>query len=175
MEHGGVARTTRWPDRLALLALLLVAADAALSALLGAWVAIRWPSLREAGEGFGGGWQLPLLGFLVALLLGLAGLSVADPGSAGAARPRRWLAVAGPFLILVGFGFGAHLLDPCARGWLDAGSRLGSAPTCERFGEGLGIHTRFHLLWHALVPTALLVSLYWAALRRWHPAATRFA
>ena len=53
--------------------------------------------------------------------------------------------------LLIGFGYltGGHLVDPCDRGWWGPDSRIGSQPLCERFGAGLSINTRFHLLLHA--------------------------
>ncbi len=166
-------RQTRWQrlaDELARIALLILAVDVTLSLIIGSLVAIRWPFLSEWGGGFGGGNGLPVLGYLVALFLGVPSLLAAIQDSNK--RAGRLIPFFGLFIILVGFAGVSHALDPCVTGLWDASSRLGSQPLCERFGAELNIHTRFHLLHHALVPTVALVPLYWLALRRWHPPAT---
>ncbi len=161
-----------WADRLARLALLILIVDVTLSLVIGSLIAIKWPFLREWGGGFGGGNGLPVLGYLIALFLGAPSLLAAIQGSNK--RAGRLMAFMGPLIILVGFGGVSHALDPCVTGLLDGTSRLGSQPLCERFGAELNIHTRFHLLHHALVPTVVLVPMYLLALSRWHPTVTRF-
>lgn len=62
-------------------------------------------------------------------------------------------------LVSIGYFFGGHLLDPCARGWLVFGDTVGDAFLCSSrtiasFSEpvtasGGDIATRFHLLLHA--------------------------
>ncbi len=66
-------------------------------------------------------------------------------------RERRSIAVsvavfATGLLVGVGFLVGGHLLDPCDRGWLAFGDKVGDALLCSRRGD---IATRFHLLLHA--------------------------
>ena len=163
-------RWQRWADALARVALLILAVDYTLSLILGSLIATRWPFLEDWGGGFGGGNGLPVLGYVLAVVLGVPSLlaAIQDPSK----RVGRLLAFVGPFIILVGFAGVSHALDPCVTGLWDASSRLGSQPLCERFGGELNIHTRFHLLHHALVPTVVLVPLYWLALGRLHPPVT---
>ena len=165
-------RWQRWADRLARAALLILAVDFTVSLIIGSLVAIRWPFLSEWGGGFGGGNGLPVLGYLIALFLGVPSLLAAIQDSNN--RVGRLIPFVGPFIILVGFAGVSHALDPCVTGLWDASSRLGSQTLCERFGAELNIHTRFHLLYHAIFPTVVLVPLYWLALGWWHPTVTRF-
>ena len=59
----------------------------------------------------------------------------------------------------------AHMVDPCANGWWDANSRIGSQPLCEQFGSELNWHTRFHLFAHA-APAAVLLAVYVLAVQQ---------
>jgi hypothetical protein len=120
------------------------------------------------GDGAGGIFGVPALMLaLVALVLGL-------PAAVAVARALRpvdgWIGVAvlivvGAWAVAIGYVVVAHAVDPCANGWWDGRSRIGSQPLCERFGPELNWHTRFHLLAHA-VPAAVLFAVYVWALER---------
>jgi hypothetical protein len=127
--------------------------------------------LTPLGSGLGGGWGVPALALNLAMLLGAPSLPLAGADLARGRREGagRMLAFWGPLLIGAGFIGIAHAVDPCLRGVWTLGSYLGSIPLCELFWPEINIHTRFHLLLHA-APAAVLVVLYWAALKRWHPA-----
>lgn len=139
-------------------------------ALLGGIAAAAWGgSLTDLGEGYGGLWGLPALALtLVALVLGIVSvISILRTLPAGRDRRRIVLVVlAGAWVVAVGYSEVAHAIDPCANGWWDRNSRIGSQPLCERFGPDLNWHTRFHLVAHA-APAAFLAALYLWAVRRW--------
>lgn len=131
--------------------------------------AIAGGSLTDLGSGAGGLFGIPsILTTLIALL-------VATPVAAVVARDARhstgWLRAgiviaAGAWIVAIGYIVVAHTVDPCANGWWDIRSRVGNQPLCERFGPGLNLHTRFHLLAHA-VPAAFLLAVYIWSVRRW--------
>lgn len=156
-------RYQRVAHTLARLGLWLIVASITLSTLVGIVAIGAWP---DAGEGPGGGWGVPGMVLLLAVGLGLPSAPLAVGGLVRGQWPqgRYLLAVAGPLLILVGFFFGSHLLDPCARGWLAPASE-----SCEWAAGSWNVHPRYHLLYHALVPTAVLVAAYVALFQRWYP------
>ena len=109
-----------------------------------------------------------------ALMLALVALVLGLPAAVAVARALRpvdgWIGVAvlivvGAWVVAIGYVVVAHAVDPCANGWWDGRSRIGSQPLCERFGPELNWHTRFHLLAHA-VPAAVLFAVYVWALER---------
>lgn len=169
-----------WADQVARLALRLIMADSIFSVAMGLLVALAWgvrpdsALLNDLGGGPGGGRGIPAVGFLLALVMGFPSLGVGlrDVARGRWSGARRLLAFVGPLVVFVGFTYAAHGLDLC-NGLLDATSRLGAQPLCEPYGDSLEVHTRFHLLYHALVPTVFLVALYRLALSRWHPAIMR--
>ncbi|MDX2379541.1 MAG: hypothetical protein QNM02_07265 [Acidimicrobiia bacterium] len=126
-------------------------------------------SLTDLGSGYGGLWGLPaLLLTLIALVLGVAAaIKIGLELSPESGRLRIVvLLVAGAWLVAMVYANVAHMVDPCANGWWDASSRVGSQPLCERFGSELNWHTRFHLLAHAGPAAILLVAYLWA-IQRW--------
>ncbi len=126
-------------------------------------------SLADLGSGYGGLWGLPaLLLTLIALVLGVAAvIKIGFELSPESGRLRiAVLVVAGAWLVAVGYANVAHMVDPCANGWWNASSRIGSQPLCERFGSELNWHTRFHLFAHA-APAAVLLAVYLWAIQRW--------
>ncbi len=158
-----IRRYQRFAHTLARLGLWLIVATIMLSIVVGIMGIIAWP---EAGEGPGGGWGVPGMALLLAAVLGIPSTPL---GVVGLMRGQwhqvgHFMAVAGPLLIFVAFFFGSHLLDPCARGWLEPSSGL-----CEFASGTWNIHTRYHLLYHALVPTAALVTAYVALFQRGYP------
>ena len=161
---------------MARLALRVIVADIIVSVGMGLFIVVAWEFqpgsdfLNNLASGPGGGQGIPAAGFLIALFL-----SVPSLGAGLLALVRgQWLEVsrllsfAGPFAVFVSFLFLAHDLDLCRGAW-DETSRWGTLQLCEGSGDSLTIHGRFHLLYHALVPTALVVALYWLAARRWRP------
>ncbi len=153
---GGLARLGFW----------LVTADVLVSTVVGIIGVVAW---HDAGTGPGGGWRVPGMALLLAGALGIPGflLGIIDMARGRWHCAGRLLAVAGPLLIFLGFFFGSHLLDPCARGWVDP-----QAGSCEWSHGTWNVHERYHLLYHTLVPTAGLVALYAAAMRRWYSDVT---
>lgn len=140
-----------------------------ISVVGGVVAAVAGGSLSDLGSGYGGLYGFPaMLLTLVALVVGVAAVVVVirrlKPGS-GRLRVAAVVLV-GLWVVAVGYGEVAHAVDPCANGWWDARSRIGSQPLCERFGAELNWHTRFHLVAHA-VPAAVLVGGYAYVLRRW--------
>jgi hypothetical protein len=132
-----------------------------IAAYSGSWRLLRWQE--------GGGWAIPALTFMIALLLGLPSLvlGLIDLKREGWQQAGQVLAFLGPLIIFVGFIFISHDLDPCHLGVWTVQSRFGSIPLCERYLGEVLIDTRFHWLLHA-IPDPFLVSAYWFALRKWH-------
>jgi hypothetical protein len=169
-----------WADQVARLALRVIIADMIVSVAMGLLVAVAWgvrpdnTFLNDLGSGPGGGRGIPAVVFMLAWFMGFPSLvrGLRDLTQGRWPEARRLLAFVGPLVVFVGFTYVAHGLDPCG-GLLDEGSRLGDQPLCQRYGDSLEVHTRFHLLYHALVPTVFLVALYRLALGRWHSAITR--
>jgi hypothetical protein len=126
-------------------------------------------SLTTLGDGFGGLFGAPaLLLTLIALMVGVpATITVAKRLGPDERRLRAGVVMlVGVWVVGVGYAQVAHSIDPCANGWWDAQSRVGSQPLCERFGPELNWHTRFHLIAHAL-PAAVLLAAYVWAVHRW--------
>lgn len=140
-------------------------ANVILSTVVGIIGIVAW---HDASSGPSGGWGVPGMALLLAVALGIPSflLGIADITRGRWHRAGRLLATIGPFIIFLGFFFGSHLLDPCARGWIDPQSG-----SCEPAAGIWNIDERYHLLYHALVPTAGLVALYAALFRRWYPDA----
>lgn len=137
--------------------------------IAGITAAVLGGSFSRLGGGYGGLWGVPaLLLTFSALVFGvIAAAKIARGLGPGDGRLRiALLVVVGVWVVAIGYAEVAHQIDPCARGWWDASSRLGSQPLCERFGPELNWHTRFHLLAH-VVPAALLLGLYILVMRRW--------
>ncbi len=156
------SRLVRWLVR----ALFVITGVSAVAGIAAA--AIGGP-FADLGSGFGGLWGVP------ALLLVLLALGVGIPAGVKVARrlrsDRRWLlaaliVVGGVFVVAFGYVQVAHSTDPCANGWLDLRSRIGSQPLCERFGSEVSWHTRFHLAAHALPGFGLLAAYAWGV-NRW--------
>lgn len=164
-------RGEKWVDRLAFAGFILTMIDIVLSAVAGLIAALIGGQVTEWGSGMGGGYAIPplantlaLLLTLPALILGIMLLIRKREGAVG----RIWVFV-GTFLIGFGYILIAHSFDPCIRGVWTSHSRLGDdIRLCERFGNELNIHTRFHLIWHA-VPTIPLLLIYWYGLARTYP------
>ena len=141
----------------------------AIAVVGGGVAALFGGSLSDLGEGYGGLWGAPATVLtLVALVLGtFTAIKISRDLGPGSGRLRiALLVVIGVWIVAVGYGEVAHQLDPCARGWWDTRSQIGSQPLCERFGSELNWNTRFHLLAHA-APAALLLGIYLLAIRRW--------
>lgn len=146
-----------------------VTAVVLVSVVAGIGAAVVGGSLTDLGSGFGGLWGVPaLLLTFVALIVGTtAAIRIGRVLGPDAGRLRLTVVVlVGVWVIAIGYGGVAHLVDPCANGLWDASSRIGSQPLCERFGNELNWHTRFHLFAHA-APAALLLLVYVWAIRRW--------
>jgi len=125
--------------------------------------------LTRLGDGFGGLYGAPaLLLTFIALMVGIpATIIVMKRLGPDDRRLRAGVVVlVGVWVVGVGYAQVAHSIDPCANGWWDARSRVGSQPLCERFGSELNWHTRFHLIAHAL-PAAVLLAAYVWAVHRW--------
>lgn len=105
-------------DSFARLGFWLVIINVVVSTILGLIAIVAW---QDAGSGPRGGWGVPGLSLLLAAAMGIPGslLGVVDVGRGQWRHAGRLLAAAGPFLIFLGFFFGNHLVDPCARGWVD--------------------------------------------------------
>ncbi len=163
---GASSRYASVADGLARLGLWLVIANIMASTIIGLIAVIVW---QDAGTGPGGGWGVPGMALLLAAALGIPGflIGIIDMALGRWHCAGRLLAVAGPLLIFLGFFFGSHLLDPCARGWVDSHSA-----SCEPAAGTWNVHERYHLLYHALVPTAGPVAQYASAMRRWYPDVT---
>ena len=158
----GQLRIVRWAIR-------ITAGVIAVSFIAGVAAAALGGSFTQLGSGAGGLYAVPSLVLdLIAVFIGVpAGVIVARH-----LRPEsRWLSAGvivggGLWVVAIGYFMIAHWLDPCANGWWGPESRVGSQPLCERFGNELNWHTRFHLLAHAIPATALVAGYIWAV-RRW--------
>ncbi len=139
------------------------------SVVAGIGAAALGGSLTDLGSGYGGLWGLPaLLLTFTALILGVAAvIKIGRELNPESGRSRiAMLVLAGAWVVAIGYASVAHVVDPCANGWWEASSRIGSQPLCERFGSELNWHSRFHLLAHA-APAAVLLGLYLWAIQRW--------
>ncbi len=131
-------------------------------------------------DGFPGLSSLPfvvtMMGYLFAIGLGVPSLlaGVWDVlQRRWAAGGRRFLPFFGPVLFFVGTEIIPHLLNPCFWALQMSGTRL-SAFYCAYDPEwGTDLADRWHLLQHTLVGALPLATLYWWALRRWHPQVAR--
>lgn len=157
-----VPRTGRWTVK-GLTVVIGVSVAAGLAA-----AAVGGP-LTRLGSGFGGLFSVP------AMLTAMIALGVAMPAALIAARQAGRLhrrlgdaavIAGGAWVVAIGYSSVAHAVDPCLNGWWDAGSRIGDQPLCERFGDELNWHGRFHLLAHA-APAAVLLACYAWAVGRW--------
>lgn len=155
--------------RIVRLAVWIVTVMVAISFVGGVAAAVLGGSFTDLGSGAGGLYAVP------ALVLDLTAVVIGIPASIIVARhlrtERPWLRAAlitggGLWVIAIGYLVIAHWIDPCINGWWGPDSRIGSQPLCERFGDKLNWHTRFHLLAHA-APAVLLVTSYAWAIRRW--------
>lgn len=162
-------------DRLAQAALVLILSVILASIVLGVIAIVTWPSFPILGAGPGGANGIPAILLMVAtgmgapsLLLALFHLLRGEWSKLGRALP-----FFGPAFLFFGFFFVSHAFDPCGFGFTSFQTMFLGSPLCQHWGGGLEIHTRFHLLHHAVIPTVFLVGLYWMSLRRWHPAVTQ--
>ncbi len=160
-----------WADRLVFFGHKLVWWNAMASFGLGVLAALFGGALTQVGQGPGGGWGVPGLVFGAAVVLGLPSLAVGLQGvwKRDARRGVRGAFFLTTLAISVAFIVVAHALDPCTLGAWTLGDRWGTQSVCERFGQEVNIHTRFHLLWHA-APVLLLLALcqpLYLRIRRW--------
>ncbi|MFZ9042097.1 MAG: hypothetical protein ACO225_10510 [Ilumatobacteraceae bacterium] len=139
------------------------------SVVMGLAAALVGGPLTGLGSGFGGLYGLP------AMIMLLIAVGIAIPAAVVTARRagrlhRRLGAAAviagGAWVVAIGYSSVAHAVDPCLNGWWDAASHIGDQPLCERFGNELNWHSRFHLLAHA-VPAAVLLAAYLWSVVRW--------
>ena len=161
-NRSGLPRIVRWM----ILSLTVVIV---ISVVAGVAATVVGGSLTRLGDGFGGLYGAPaLLLTFIALMVGVpATIIVAKRLGPDERRLRAGVVVfVGVWVVGIGYAQVAHSIDPCANGWWDARSRVGSHPLCERFGSELNWHTRFHLVAHALPAAVLLVGFVWAV-RRW--------
>ena len=155
-------------DRLAHLGLMIIIFVTLINLPLSLLTALTGSSQLE-NFGNGGGWAIPALAFLIALLLGLPSLVLGFIDL----RQQRWqqvgrmLAFWGPLIIGVSFIYTSHALDPCFRELWTIQSKLETIPLCSYSLREVLIHDRFHWLLHAL-PDVVLVPAYWFALKVWH-------
>lgn len=155
------SRGVRWT--ITLFAVVIV-----VSLIAGIAAALFGGSLTDLGKGAGGLYGLPSLLTTVIALFAIpvsVGLALAARGSP------HWLRSAivfgaGAWVVALGYFMIAHAVDPCVNGWWDANSRIGDQRLCERFGDELNWHTRYHLLAHA-APAAALLAIYMWSVRRW--------
>lgn len=175
-----IRSTTGWLelacDRLAQVGLALIVLNVAASLGLGIVAILAWPELRVLGSGPGGGNGIPAIAFLVAIALGVPSflLAVAHAALGRFAKWGRVIPFVGPAVVFFAFFFVSHAFDPCGLGLADTSTRLLGTPMCQYWGGGLEIHTRFHFLHHAVIPTVFFAYAYWLGLRSWHPAGERF-
>ncbi len=158
----GQLRIVRW-------AIWITAGVVAVSFIAGVAAAAVGGPLTQLGSGAGGLYAVPSLVLdLTAVFIGVpAGVVVARHLRPQSRRLGAALIVGGGlWVVAIGYFMIAHWLDPCVNGWWGPESRVGSQPLCERFGNELNWHTRFHLLAHA-IPATLLVAGYIWAVRRW--------
>lgn len=186
------ARWQRWADRLARYGWLVLVAAVAVALIGGVIAVATWqpggapPPVDEYLDPpcFGGGGLpsardlpliLPLLGYLLAIVLGLPGL-LAGACDLLCGRPaagsRRLLPFVGPVLVLTGMEIVPHIVNPCALSWL-LGHRWLPGLCAYNPDWGGDFAARWHALGHALVGGLPLAALYTRALRHWHPALTR--
>ena len=126
-------------------------------------------SLTDLGSGAGGLFGIPsILTTLIALFVAIpAAVAISRQTRLSPGRLRAAIVIgSGAWIVAIGYFVVAHAVDPCVNGWWDAQSRIGDQPLCERFGQELNWHTRFHLLAHA-APAAVLLGAYLWAIRRW--------
>ena len=184
------ARWQRWADRLARYGWLVLVAAVAVALIGGVIAAATWqpggapppPPVAECANPpcFGGGGLpsardlpliLPLLGYLLAIVLGVPGL-LAGAYDLLRGRPvagsRRLLAFVGPLLVLIGMEIVPHIVNPCALSWL-LGHRWLPGICAYNPDWGGDFADRWHALDHALVGALPLAALYTLALRRWRP------
>jgi hypothetical protein len=170
-DNPNVNRLQRGADQIAWIGFWIIVFTIAIGFALGLVAALVGGPLTRLGSGIGGLWGTLDIALILVMLLSLPSLAV---GLAAIYR-RHWrdaarlLAYVGPLAISFGYILIPHALDPCFVGVWGPFSTLGDIQLCERFGLEYNIHTRFHLLWH-VVPTVVLVALYWLALRWLHPA-----
>ena len=161
-NRSGLPRIVRWM----ILSLTVVIV---ISVVAGVAATVVGGSLTRLGDGFGGLYGAPaLLLTFIAFVVGVpATIIVTKRLGPDERRLRAGVVVlVGVWVVGVGYAQVAHSIDPCANGWWDARSRVGSQPLCERFGSELNWHTRFHLVAHALPATVLLAAYVWAV-HRW--------
>ncbi len=163
-------------DWLGQAALAIIIVDMLFSIILGILAIVIWPRLQVLGSGPGSGAGLPMMGLMAATALGVPSLllGIFDLLRGRFRQTGRLLVFVGPLAIMLRFFFVVHALDPCVRGWLTLESQIAGIPLCEPYLTKLNIHTRLHLLHHAMVPTSFLAGLYWMSLRRWYPRMTHF-
>jgi hypothetical protein len=186
--HTKSGRWQRLADRVARWGWLVLLGSVALALVGGVTLAVWNPETENAEPSvdvcetppcFGGGGLpaardlpiiLPLLGFGLAIVLGLPGLLVGVWDllrGRWALGGRRVLAFVGPMLIVVGTEIIPHLISPCVPAvlgidWLP--------PVCERsIAHGVDVADRWHALDHALVGALPMVALYGLTRRRWRP------
>ncbi len=155
-------------DRLIVLGWQILLVTSALSVLLGILAAVFGGAFTELGRGVGGGNGFPTLIFLIPALFGLI-LLVQNIFK----KKKDWslllLVFLGPLIISFGYIIIAHEFDPCFNDLWNINSQIGDGiRLCERFGNEINIHTRFHYLWH-ITPTIPLIWLYGVLLKKKAP------
>lgn len=161
-NSSGLPRIVRWM----ILSLTVVIV---ISVVAGVAATVVGGSLTRLGDGFGGLYGAPaLLLTFIALIVGVPATIIVTKRLGPDERHLRAgvVVLVGAWVVGVGYAQVAHIIDPCANGWWDARSRVGSQPLCERFGSELNWHTRFHLVAHAL-PAAVLLAAYVWAVHKW--------
>lgn len=183
----------RAADRLARYALRILLGSVAIALVGGAVIAVAaQPGAQEVQfvdecpdpPCFGGGglpsvsdlpWILSMLGYGLAILLGLASLLAGAWDllrGRWAVGGRRLLTFVGPVLVFVGIEVLPHLVNPCAIPYA-LGSRDLPGICVTNPEWGADVEDRYHLLDHALVGGLPMAALYWLALRTWRPALVR--
>lgn len=189
----GWRRWVDWLARCAWAVLLVAVAVALVGGIIGAvtWQPSANPVPAPVDECanppcFGGGsspgvrdlpWIITMLGYLLAIVFSLPSLFAAGWDFLRArwqAGSRRLLAFVGPVLLLVGTEIVPHLLNPCSFALAAGGKRLPEFYCAYSPEWGADFADRWHLLDHALVGALPLIMCYWLALRRWHPAISRW-
>jgi hypothetical protein len=150
-----------WAHRLALVGYIMMWINTVFFLVLGVLAAVLGGGWAQWGAGLGGGWGLPALIFELPVLLGIPSLIIGVQGFFRKNRRKMVYLIFffAPLFISFAFIIVAHALDPCALKIWTLNDHWGTQKLCERFGNDINIHTRFHLLLHVM-PIFILLMAY---------------